>query len=241
MAASFALHLLNQIVLWAWVFPALVAAEGFLPCEASATGDRLRALGFWALYAVASAATFTAVEAALGALGLRPLVDLDLTPGDGWLHIPLLIGAAFVVSMVVDFFYYWTHRAQHRFFWRVHSVHHAIEDLSAVNSYHHWAEELTRIPLLTLPLYFIGVHSSNGVYLGALLSLQTWWIHTPLKFHYGPLRRILNDNHAHRIHHSIEPQHQNKNFGGFSMIWDQLFGTAYFPARGEWPETGLNN
>ncbi len=45
----------------------------------------------------------------------------------------------------------------------------------------------------------------------------------------------------HRIHHSREPQHFNKNFGVVTSVWDRLFGTAYFPAKDEWPDTGIVN
>jgi hypothetical protein len=55
----------------------------------------------------------------------------------------------------------------------------------------------------------------------------------------GPLGRYFMDNRLHRIHHSIEPQHFDKNFGLFTTLWDSLFGTAYFPARDEWPDTGV--
>jgi sterol desaturase/sphingolipid hydroxylase (fatty acid hydroxylase superfamily) len=55
------------------------------------------------------------------------------------------------------------------------------------------------------------------------------------------LRRIIADNRFHRIHHSVEPQHFGKNFGAGTSLWDQLFGTAYFPAADEWPATGLSD
>ena len=41
---------------------------------------------------------------------------------------------------------------------------------------------------------------------------------------------MIADNRFHRIHHSIQPQHFDKNFGAGTSLWDQLFGTAYFPA-----------
>jgi sterol desaturase/sphingolipid hydroxylase (fatty acid hydroxylase superfamily) len=43
------------------------------------------------------------------------------------------------------------------------------------------------------------------------------------------------DDRTHRFHHSLEPKH----FGLFITLWDSLFGTAYFPEPGEWPQTGV--
>ena len=73
-----------------------------------------------------------------------------------------------------------------------------------------------------------------------LVSLQGYYLHSPVRLHLGPvLRRVIADNRFHRIHHSVQPEHFDKNFGAGTSIWDQLFGTAYFPAKGEWPETGI--
>ena len=73
------------------------------------------------------------------------------------------------------------------------------------------------------------------------LQLLTYYIHSPVDVHFGPLRKVLVDNRFHRIHHSIEPRHFGKNFGVTFSIWDRIFGTAYDPEPGEWPEVGLAN
>jgi sterol desaturase/sphingolipid hydroxylase (fatty acid hydroxylase superfamily) len=52
---------------------------------------------------------------------------------------------------------------------------------------------------------------------------------------------VATDNRYHRIHHSPEPHHKDKNFAAFSSVWDLLFRTAYFPRPNEWPDTGLSD
>ena len=42
----------------------------------------------------------------------------------------------------------------------------------------------------------------------------------------------------HRIHHSIEPRHQDKNFGVLLTVWDRLFGTMN-RNYDEYPATGV--
>jgi sterol desaturase/sphingolipid hydroxylase (fatty acid hydroxylase superfamily) len=74
---------------------------------------------------------------------------------------------------------------------------------------------------------------------GLVLVLSGFYVHSNLRLHLGPLRRVFCDNRFHRIHHSTDPAHFNTNFCAFTTIWDQLFGTAYFPRRDEWPQTGL--
>jgi len=56
---------------------------------------------------------------------------------------------------------------------------------------------------------------------------------------FGLLWWMLSSPQYHRIHHSLEPQHINKNFAVWFPVWDILVGTAYRPRRGEYPATGL--
>jgi sterol desaturase/sphingolipid hydroxylase (fatty acid hydroxylase superfamily) len=43
----------------------------------------------------------------------------------------------------------------------------------------------------------------------------------------------------HRIHHSREPQHRDRNLAFIFPLWDVLFGTYYHPHPTEYPATGL--
>ncbi len=53
----------------------------------------------------------------------------------------------------------------------------------------------------------------------------------------GPLKYILVTPQSHRVHHSDQPEHIDKNFGNFLSIWDFIFGTQVrdfevYPATG---------
>ncbi len=61
------------------------------------------------------------------------------------------------------------------------------------------------------------------------------------KISLGPLRYVFSDNYFHRIHHSIEEKHHNKNFSAFFPFWDIVFRSAYFPKKDEFPEVGLQD
>lgn len=205
-----------------------------------AIADRARGLAIWAIMAPWWILVGSFAPDLFQALGIRPLVSLSLGVGwSTWLAIPLATALAFLWA---DFWFYWFHRAQHRFLWRFHAVHHSIENLSAVNSYHHWTEPFVWIALITLPMTLIDIgFYPRAAALTFFFTLQPAFIHSATRLNFGPLGRLLIDNRFHRIHHSIEERHFDKNFGAMTPLWDWLFGTIHMPAPGEWPETGLSS
>ncbi|MCC2971127.1 sterol desaturase family protein [Massilia sp. IC2-476] len=210
--------------------------------------SRLRGAMLWTVYIVITVAFLTAFTSFWGKLGIQPLVSITLSEYFasenkvltvlGWIVAPLLS------LLVSDFFYYWFHRAQHtwKFLWVFHAEHHAIREMSAWNSNHHWTEEIFRIPFMIIPMSLL-VRVDPGfvpVLAWLLLGAQGQYIHSHTKLSLGPLRYIVADNRFHRIHHSVEKHHWNRNFGSFSSFWDLVFRTAHFPKRNEWPDTGLD-
>lgn len=162
---------------------------------------------------------------------LDPIVNLS-----GW-PAPVIILTSLLAH---DFFNYWQHRLDHAAFWPVHAMHHAQTDLHAANGFGHPLQLFSEFLAISIPLSLIdtgGIESPIAV--GLIASVQAMIIHSPLRVHFGPLRRILNDSRFHRIHHSLESHHFGKNFGTIFTIWDQLFGTAYFPRHDEWPGVGV--
>ena len=53
------------------------------------------------------------------------------------------------------------------------------------------------------------------------------------------LDRILVTPRVHRIHHSVDADHHNRDFADALPIFDVVFGTYYSPAREQFPTTGL--
>lgn len=175
------------------------------------------------------------------------LFSFDLTPFTGSDDLLLKL-AGFAVAtvglaMLANFFYYWLHRAQHSvaWLWRFHRVHHSITDLSVTNSYHHVAEDFFQFVAVTLPMAFLLYVVPGPVPWLAVVGVSTYFlfIHSSTRIDVGPLRYVICDNRFHRIHHSIEPRHLNRNFGTVTPLWDWLFGTAHFPRKDEWPDVGL--
>ena len=231
-------HFLVPVVQVAWIFPLLVGLETLWPMGTVPADSRLRGLVILLAYLGISAPIMAAADVSIAALGLRPLFAVS------WKGpLASAIGAS-AFAFILDFFNYWTHRAQHRvpFLWRFHAVHHSIRDLSAMNAYQHWTEQVWRFPLVTIgiTLCFPAGMRNEGL-VAALCLISGYYVHAQTRLHFGPLRRVFVDNRVHRIHHSTESCHYDKNFGVFTTIWDQLFGTAAFPEPGEWPATGVSD
>ena len=176
-----------------------------------------------------------------------PLAVLDLSPlttSESWpLKIAGWLAAAFVLSMASNGLYYWLHRAQHHFLWlwRFHRVHHSITEMSATSSYHHFTEDLFQFMAVTVPMSFLlGVESGPVPWIVlTVASTHAYFVHSSANINIGLLRYVIGDNRFHRIHHSLEERHFNRNFGTITPLWDVLFGTAWFPKSGEWPRVGL--
>jgi len=206
--------------------------------------SQLRSLVFWLVAGFASAIATSIFDVLDRHLGPRPVLIIPLRSwlASPWVHWSMYIVAPLLGMILYDFFGYWLHRAQHKWFWSLHAVHHSIEELSGINSYFHWTEPFFRILFISLPAaYVVGIDGLESIFLIELLvKVQGYYLHTPCNIHLGPvLRRVIADNRFHRVHHSVEPRHFNTNFAAGTTLWDQLFGTAYFPAEDEWPEVGV--
>jgi sterol desaturase/sphingolipid hydroxylase (fatty acid hydroxylase superfamily) len=236
---------------------AFFVLEVLLPRQRSSLASYLRGFGFVALSIGINTVVLTILIALSGtdAVGItgkqvrQPLAFLDLSPFTTSDQLSVrLMGyalATFGIACITDFFYYWLHRAQHRFawLWRFHRVHHSITDLNATNSYHHVAEDLFQFVAITIPMSFLlGVQTGPVPWIAiVVLRTHSFFIHSNARINIGPLRYLVSDNYIHRIHHSTEGNHLNRNFATSTPLWDVIFGTAYFPKKGEWPSVGLHD
>jgi sterol desaturase/sphingolipid hydroxylase (fatty acid hydroxylase superfamily) len=133
-----------------------------------------------------------------------------------------------VIGIVgIDFLYYWWHRTSHvvNLFWAVHAVHHQSEDMNFAVALRQPAfEALTIIPF-HVPLALLGVEPWIYVSCYAIDLIYQFWVHTEMTRRHAALEWVLNTPSAHRVHHGINPQYLDKNYGGILLVWDRLFGT----------------
>jgi len=133
-----------------------------------------------------------------------------------------------VIGIVAyDLLFYAWHRTSHRVnvLWAAHAVHHQSEDFNlAVALRQGWFEEFTSL-MFQLWLAFLGI--SPLVYAGVrgISLFYQFVLHTQLVESVPCIEGLLNTPSAHRVHHGINPQYIDKNYGGIFMIWDRVFGT----------------
>ena len=149
--------------------------------------------------------------------------------------------AAWII--VTDFLYYLQHYINHKVpvFWYFHTIHHSQKNINFFTDFrYHMLEYVVRYTILTVPMLMFDIDAKKITY---FLIFQTWYTrfyHGNIRTNLGVLRYILVTPQSHRIHHSKEGRHRDKNFGSILSIWDYLFGTQH---RGyeEYPETGIDD
>lgn len=128
---------------------------------------------------------------------------------------------------ITDFGYYWMHRMIHQIniLWAIHETHHVPEDMhfTAPMRNHifllpiHW---LTYLPMsLAIPPTTYLVHYQISI-------LYQYWLHSEIIDKLpAPVEYCLCTPSHHRAHHGRNRRYIDKNFGGFLIIWDRIFGT----------------
>ena len=144
----------------------------------------------------------------------------------GSLH-PVLRGILWI--LLADFCSYWVHRLQHasRFVWAFHSTHHAQEQLNfATTTRFHPVDHFISDTLKFVPQMTLGASPMSWLPLYLVMDFISNVQHSRIKWRFEALSRVFATPWFHSFHHSSDPRHYNKNFGGLLSIWDHVFGTA---------------
>lgn len=235
-------ELLSAMVIFVIVNIPLVLAECLSP-GTTYKRNYFQGAKFWIMYIVTTYYWSKLTIIMMAKFQIAPLFawSVDNNP-DSIVGITTMAIGILLPIFVFDGFYYWFHRAQHRFvwLWRFHKVHHSIVHMNCINSYHHVLEDILRFPFVVLPLaLLLKVDAPQMVLLSAFVAAWGQYIHSDTSIHLGRLNAIFGDNAYHRLHHSVVKQHFNKNFAAFFPLWDRLFGTYHKPEQGGLPTVGL--
>jgi sterol desaturase/sphingolipid hydroxylase (fatty acid hydroxylase superfamily) len=166
--------------------------------------------------------------------------------GGGWVHLRsdgwwFLVSIVMIV-LVTDLVTYLLHRAMHEIpvLWAMHSLHHSAETLTIITGARHfWLEDPISTAILpVLPIIF-QVPPEVVTIVVVLYFVPEGLVHMNVRLSLGRFALVLNNPQYHRIHHSVEPQHWNKNFCKMLPLFDVIFGTAWKPGKDEFPATGL--
>lgn len=179
-------------------------------------------------------------ETATGFLGVRNIFDLNIDTGGS---IPLVVAAMLIGALVIDFFFYWFHRCQHTIsvLWQVHMLHHSDMALNVTTTHRvHFLEHLLTPLFMIAPIMLLFELPDRDVYWIVLApTVWSYVVHANVRIGFGEFWWLLSSPQYHRIHHSILPEHRDKNFAVWFPIYDVMFGTAHRPKPDEFPETGV--
>ena len=145
--------------------------------------------------------------------------------------------------MTKDILEYFWHRAQHRIpiLWAMHSLHHSEEAFNVSTGWRHfWLEGALRVAVV-FPVVGIIFETPFAILNTAaiLYTLNHAWAHLNVRHSLGRWTLLVMNPQYHRLHHSVEPEHWNRNFADLFPVIDVIFGTACMPQSDEYPATGL--
>lgn len=139
---------------------------------------------------------------------------------------------AVVVSVIaMDFIIYLQHVMVHAVpvLWRLHRVHHADLDFDVTTgSRFHTIEIIVSLLIKFATIVVLGPPVVAVVIFEVLLNATAMFNHGNVRLPLAidrVLRLILVTPDMHRVHHSVEDDEANSNFGFCLTWWDRLFGT----------------
>jgi alkylglycerol monooxygenase len=126
-----------------------------------------------------------------------------------------------------DLAYYWFHRFSHRInvLWAAHVVHHQGEDYNFTVSLRQGTVATWVTFAFYLPLAVMGFGVEMFLVVHGVYQIYQFFVHTQLCPRLGPLEWMLATPRHHRVHHGRNVEYLDRNYGGFFIVWDRLFGT----------------
>ena len=143
-------------------------------------------------------------------------------------HIENIWLAIIIAFLVQDFTGYCTHRLKHRvnILWNRHIIHHSSEDFNLACALRQSISNAINFStIFMIPAALLGVPVKIFIILGPIHFFFQFWYHTQLIGKMGLLEYFLVTPSHHRVHHAINPEYIDKNYGQILIIWDKLFGS----------------
>lgn len=174
------------------------------------------ATGLWVVRPLALAVSIWAVDRNFGLLRLVRIPH----------PVAILLGL-----VLMDFTFYWWHRANHRLFllWRFHGVHHLDPDLDVTTAIRfHFGEVLYSTGFRVLQVGLLGMDAFTFLLYEVVYQAANMFQHANLRLPLG-LERVLNKimvtPRMHGIHHSVVSDEVGSNFSVVFRWWDALHST----------------
>jgi sterol desaturase/sphingolipid hydroxylase (fatty acid hydroxylase superfamily) len=233
--------LLTSKLAWIIAFmAAMLALERLFPMAKVHVADKLARL--------AKNFTLAGINAVLSPLIVIPLsayaasYALDWRPlwWSGW-------GGLAADILVLDFWIYWWHRANHvvPFLWRFHEIHHLDETLDASSAVRfHFGEVLLSALVRCAVIFALDVPLTSVVVFETLLFFATVFHHSNLRLPVAieaPLSRLIVTPSIHWVHHHAIRRDTDSNYSTLLSVWDRLFASRSATVRSEEMPIGVES
>ncbi|NVK48957.1 MAG: sterol desaturase family protein, partial [Cyclobacteriaceae bacterium] len=133
-----------------------------------------------------------------------------------------------IAFFALDFAGYWTHRIAHEYniFWNNHIIHHSSEEFNLACALRQSISSIVKIfAVFLIPAALFGVPPQVIAIVAPLHLFAQFWYHTRHIGKMGFLEKIIVTPSHHRVHHAINPEYLDKNYGQIFIFWDKWFGT----------------
>ncbi len=157
-------------------------------------------------------------------------------------HIHSTFWTYLVAFIALDFAGYCVHRIQHvvNFFWNGHIVHHSSEEFNLACALRQSISSIAKVFIVfLLPAALLGVPEKVIAIVAPLHLFAQFWYHTQHINKMGWLEKIIVTPSHHRVHHAINKEYIDKNYGQIFIFWDKLFGTYQEELAGVKPVYGI--
>jgi len=217
------------------VFVVMAAWEVSSPCRALSVSKAVRWANNLGLVLLNTVLLWLLFPAA--AVGMAAFAN-----SQGWgllnhFEVPILLSVPIAV-IGMDFVIWLQHVMLHAVpaLWRLHRVHHADLDYDLTTGARFHPIEIVfsmlikfaTIMVLGTPVIAVLIFE---VILNGMAMFNHGNVRLPLALD-SLLRRIIVTPDMHRVHHSVEDDEANSNFGFNLSVWDRLFGTYRDQPRG---------
>ena len=152
-------------------------------------------------------------------------------------QVPAFIAIVLAI-IAMDFIIYLQHVLVHAVptLWRLHRVHHADLDYDVTTGARfHPIEIILSMLIKFATIVVLGPPVVAVIIFEVILNAMAMFNHGNIRLPTGldrVLRYLVVTPDMHRVHHSVEDNEANSNYGFNMSIWDRLFGTYIDQPRG---------
>jgi sterol desaturase/sphingolipid hydroxylase (fatty acid hydroxylase superfamily) len=133
-----------------------------------------------------------------------------------------------IAFFALDLTGYLVHRIDHEYniFWNSHIIHHSSEEYNLACALRQSVSTFIRLfTIFLLPAALLGVPLEVIGIVAPLHLFAQFWYHTRHINKMGFLEKIIVTPSHHRVHHAINKEYLDKNYGQIFIFWDKWFGT----------------